>query len=221
MRRHLAAVLVVLICAAAVAVIFKRTPVTYQESGTVVFNDPVSAGFPNKYTSFSGSLVKTAGLMAASAMSPQDGQKIRAAGGTGAYDVALYNGYNLEYPDYSDPYIVVTASATDPAQAQHTFNVVTQQLYSDLASRQVQAGVPTFNRITTNLVGDSGPLPQPGSSKRVDAGLLVLAIIAAFAVAIFLDRRPRRLTRLLRRSGLPGTRTGVGSPVRPRGQPVP
>ena len=221
MRRHLAAVLVVIICAAAVAVIFKRAPVTYQESGTVVFKDPVSAGFPNTYTSFSGSLVKAAALMAASAMSPQDGQQIRAAGGTAAYDVAPYNGYNLEYPDYSDPYVIVTAAATDPAQVQHTFNVVTQQLYTDLVSRQVQAGVSTVNRITASLVGDSGPVPQPGSSKRVDAGLLVLAIIAAFAVAIFLDRHPMRLNRLLRRSGFPGTRTGDGGPARLRGQPAP
>jgi hypothetical protein len=221
MRRHLAAVLVVIICAAAVAVVFKRTPVTYQESVTVVFNDPVSAGFPNPYTSFSGSLVKAAGLMAASVMSPQDGQKIRAAGGTASYDVALYNGYNLEYPDYSDPYVIVTAAATNPAQVQHTFTAVTQQLYSDLVSRQVQAGVSTVDRITADLVGDSGPLPQPGSSKRVDVGLLVLAIIATFAVAIFLDRRPMRLSRLLRRSGFPGTRTGDGGSARLREQPVP
>ncbi len=77
LRRHLAAVLVVVICAATIAVIFKRTPVTYQESGTVVLDDPVSAEFPNTYASSSGSLVKAAGLIAASVMSPQDGQKIR------------------------------------------------------------------------------------------------------------------------------------------------
>jgi hypothetical protein len=221
MRRHLAAVLVVIICAAAIAVIFKRTPVTYQESGTVVLNDPVSAGFPNTYASSSGSLVKAAGLIAASVMSPQDGQKIRAAGGIAAYEVALYNSANLEYPNYSDPYINVTADSADPAQVQHTFTVVTQQLHSDLVSRQVQAGVSTVNRITANLVGDGGPLPQPGSSKRVYAGLLVLTIIAAFAVAIFLDRRAMRLNRLLRRSRLPGTRADDGGSARFREQLAP
>jgi hypothetical protein len=221
LRRHLAAVLVVIICVAAVAVFFKRTPVTYQQSGTVVFDDPVSAGFPNTYTSFSGSLVKAAGLMAGSVMSPQDGSKIRAAGGTSAYGVAPYNDYNLEYPDYSDPYVIVTTYATDPSQVQHTFTVVIQQLYSDLVARQVQAGVAPVNRITAHLVGNSGPLPQPGSSKRVDAGLLALGIIAAFAVAIFLDRHPIRPNRFLRRTGSPENRAGDGGSARLREQPAP
>jgi hypothetical protein len=222
-RRHLAAVLVVIVCTAAVAVMFKRTPVLYQETGTVVFNDPVSKGFPNTYTSFSGSLVEAAGLMATSTMSPQDEQKIRAAGGTAHYDVALYNDYNLEYPDYSDPYIIVTTWSTDPAQVHRTFTAATQQLYSDLVSHQDQAGVATVNRITTNLVGDSGPLPQPGSSKRVDAGLLMLGIIAVFAVLIFLDRRQLRLSRLLRRGDYRRSRSGSGdgSPARLREQPAP
>lgn len=201
LRRHLAAVLVVIVAAAAVAMVIKRTPVLYQESGTVVFNAPGSADFPNPYTSFSGSIVVAAGVTTLFVMSPQEQLRIRSEGATGGYDAELFNSYDLEYPDYSAPYVTVTARSTDPAQAHLTFGLVANELYRELASLQAQTGVTTHNLITAHMVGDTGPLPQTGSSKRVDAGLLVLATVAAFAIAILLDRRQVRLSSLLRRAG--------------------
>lgn len=199
MRRHLAAVLVVVVCAAALAMVFKRTPIPYQESGTVVFSAPGSARYPNPYTSFNGSLVDAAGVIALAAMSPKDQGQVRAAGGTAAYDITLVNSYNLEYPDYSDPYDTVVATGADPAQVNRTFELVVAKMDSDLTAGQAQADVSAVNRITAHVLGDSGPLAQPGSSKRVYAALLALTIIAAFAIAIWLDRHPlwsRRLRAL-------------------------
>lgn len=222
MRRHLAALMVVIIAAAAVAVIFKRTPVTYRESGTVVFSAPGSANFPNPYTSFSGSLVDAAGLIALFVMSPRDQRQIEAEGGAAAYDAALVNVSDLEYPDFSDPYITVTAVATDPMQVHRTFALVTRELYSELSSRQARANVSVPNRITASLIGDSGTLAQPGSSKRVDAGLLALAIIAALSVAIFLDRHSLRPNRIFRGVGSRAARpVGDRQPSRFREQPAP
>jgi hypothetical protein len=193
MRRHLAAVMLVIVATGAVAVVFKRAPVTYQESGTVVFSAPGSANFPNPFTSFNDSIIVAAGVMALSVMSPQEQRQIQAAGGTASYDAELVNTSDLEYPDYSDPYVTVTATGINPGRVHYTFGLVANQLYRDLAVRQAQANVSAVNRITAHMVGDTGLLPQRGSSKRVYAGLLVLAIIAAFAVAILLDRRPLRL----------------------------
>jgi hypothetical protein len=199
MRRHFIAVTIVVIAAVGVAVIFKRAPVSYQETGTVAFTAPPSSAYPNPYTSFSDeSLIETAGLMSRLVMGFREQQEIRAAGGVGTYDIALVNKYNLEYPNFSDPYVTVTATFSDYSQAHLTFETVIHKLYGDLYSLQTLAKVPPENRVEARMIGDSGPLAQPGSWVRVYTGLLVLAIVAAFSVAVFLDRHPLRLSTVFR-----------------------
>src|SRR5580658_5258764 len=101
MRRHIIAIAMVIVVTACVGYGFKRTPPTYVEGGTVVFTAPKSVAFPNVYTSLSGNLTQTAGVMAILVMSPQGQQQVRSAGGTAAFDAELVNLYNLEYPNYS------------------------------------------------------------------------------------------------------------------------
>lgn len=193
LRRHIAAVLVLLAVAASVGYALFRAPVQYQDSATIVLAAPTSTMFPNPLTSLSDTLIDTAGAMAVTAMSPQVQQDVRTAGGTATYDVELVNSYNLEYPDFADPYVTITANGTSPAQARQTFNLVTQFLTRDLLLDQ--AGVPPANRISAHLVGATGPLSQRGSPKRVLGGLLALTMVAVFSAACFLDRHPIRLRR--------------------------
>jgi hypothetical protein len=201
MRRHLGAVMVVIIVATTTVLIFNRTPVTYQESGTVIFKAPGFSFSPNPDTSSSKGVVVTAGIMALLLMSPRDQRQVKAAGGTAAYDVALVNLADLEYPDYGYPDVTVTATATDPAQVDRTFALVIRKLHSNLVSRQAQAGASRETRITASIAGDTGSQAKVGSSARVYAGLLVLAIIAAFAVAVILDRHRVGPNRLFRNAG--------------------
>jgi hypothetical protein len=193
-RRHLLAISMVIVVAAGVAYYFKHTPLTYVESGTVVFAAPKTVAYPNPYTTLSGGLTGTAGIMAIIVMSPQGQQQIRSAGGTASYDAELVNLYNLEYPNYSDPFVTVTATSTNPAEVHQTFDIAAQLLERTLQEKQARAGVPEVDRITTHIVGDTGLVPERGSSKRTLAGLLVLAIVAAFSVASFFDRHPIRLS---------------------------
>lgn len=194
LRRHIVAVLVVLAIAASVGYTLRRAPVQYQDGATMVFTAPPSTLFPNPLTSLSGTLIETAGTMAVAAMSEQAEQDVQLAGGTTSYDVELVNGYNLEYPSFSDPYVMITANAPSAAQAQHTFNLVTQVLMRNLLLDQ--AGVLAVNRISARVIGVTGPLSQQGSVKRVLAGLLMLTLVAVFSVACFLDRHPIRFRRL-------------------------
>lgn len=195
LRRHLGAVLVILLLFGAVGIYLKKSHAPYQDSGVVVFNEPPSSVFPNPYSSPSGTLIEAAGLVAILATSPAGDHQVRAAGGAAQYSVVLANSYNLEYPYYGSPTVRVTAAASDPVEATRTFTIVTRVIASDLTALQGRAGVPQAERITTAIVGVTGPLSQQGSSKRVFAGLLFLAIVAVFTVAGFLDRHSIRLRR--------------------------
>lgn len=193
--RHVVAVLLVLAISAGAAYSIKRTPPTYQESVTAVFIAPPSAQFPNPYASFNSALITTAELMTRYLMGPQGQQQVRAAGGTAEYAVSLVNLYNQQYPNYSQPYAQISALSTDPGTVHKTFLAVTQLLTDRLTETQAQEDVPVRSRVGIHIAADAGPLVQPGSSKRVFAGLLVLTIVAVLFVAAFLDKHPIRLRR--------------------------
>jgi hypothetical protein len=194
-RRHLIAVLVVMLATVAVTYYLKKTEQPYQDTATIVFTSPASKAFPNPYASFGGSLVEAAGLMSVVAMNQSSQRQVRAAGGTADYSVSLVNTYNLEYPDYSLPDLAVWTSSVNPAEASRTFTVVTKMIEKALWDRQQADHVPMQNRIGFRVLGESGPLPTKGSMKRVYAGVLVLAIVAALGIASFLDKHPVRLRR--------------------------
>jgi hypothetical protein len=211
-RRHLVAILVVVLAAGIVGYKLRHAPVQYQDSATMVFTAPPSREYPNPYSDFSGTLVEASGVMALLAMSPQSQQQVRHAGGTAPYQVQLVNSYNLEYPDFSNPEVTITTTGTSPAATATTLSVVTRLLKRDLAVRQRQARVQRVNGIGAHVYGVTGPLSQQGSSKRVLAGLLVLALVAIFAAACFLDRHPVPFSRLWRQRhrnrGVPGSPHG-------------
>jgi hypothetical protein len=214
LRRHLLAVLVVFIVAAGAYYGFKHAPPAYAETGTFTFLPPHSGVHPNPYEAVGGSLTNTAGAIAVESMSPQDEQRVLASGGTASYDVELVNSYNLEYPNYSLPYLTVTTTSTDLPAVHQTFTVLTRLLTQQLQQQQLETfGVTKNNLAEMTLSGDTGPLIQQGSPKRILFGLVILTIIAVFAVASFLDRHPVslrrggrriRLGRAARRPGLSG-----------------
>jgi hypothetical protein len=208
--RHLLAVIVILVGSVGVLYSLKHTPPQYGESATMVLLPPRSGTKPNPYAAVGGALTDTAGVIATHAMSPQGQQQIFAAGGTASYDVELLNGYNMEFPDFSNPYVTISTTAGSPAQAHQTFIIVSRLLAAQMTARQVALGVPPVDRISTQLAGDSGPLIEQGSPKRSLIGLIVLTMTVLFSVVAFLDRHPLRLRQL------PGIRTRVTR--RPRGR---
>jgi hypothetical protein len=198
MRRHLVALMIVVVIAAGVAYKLKHTPIMYQESGTVALTAGRSAANPNPYVSLNQSMIDAAGVMVLLVMSPQGQEQVEAAGGSASFDVALVNSYSMQFPDYSAPYITVSVTSFDPAEVHRTFTVVGGFLDHELAVRQAQFHVSGAALIVPHMIADTGPLAQPGSSKRWLLGIFILTLVAAFSATIFLDRHPVRLRRLAR-----------------------
>lgn len=199
LRRHLLAVVAVLVVVLGVAYSFKHTAPTYVETATITIVPPVSGAHPNAFTAVGGALTTAAGTIATTAMSYQSQQQVLREGGTAQVDVEPVNSYDLEYPDYSSPYVTVTTTSTDFAAVHRTFTLVSNLITSQVMAQQVQDNVTPNNQIQLVVSGDTGPLLEQGSSKRALGALVILALVAVFGVASFLDRHPPRLIRSFRK----------------------
>jgi hypothetical protein len=215
LRRHFVAVLAVLLLAAWIVHDFKATPTVWTDGATAIFNPPASTRYPNPYESGGGSIITASGIIA-TYVNGSEGQKlVTAAGGTMPYDVELINSYNQDYPDYSAPAVNVSVTGTDLGSVMRTYAAVIKVIYAQVNARQAAAKAPKVDRIKVQLVGNPGPLAQPGSSKRTLGGLMLLTLVGIFAVAIFFERHPIRLGELSRsrrgtgRPSFPATRRGT------------
>jgi hypothetical protein len=192
LRRHLAAVVAVLLLAEGALYQVRHTPPLYTAGATVVFGTADSLTSRRAGQQETLSLIATETMMARLMTSQPARAAVRARGGSGQYQVDPVNLSNMQYPDYADPMAALTAAAPGPAAAQRTFAAVYAVLASRLAALQAQANVPARQRIGVHLIGDSRPVAQPGSPARVFGGLLLLTIMAVFLVVNFLDRRSWR-----------------------------
>ena len=215
LRRHFIAVLAVLVLALWLVHDFKAAPMVYNDSATVVFKPPVSQRYPNPYESGGGSIITAAGVIA-TYVNGSEGQKlVSAAGGTLPYTTQLINAYNQDFPNYSAPEVDVEVDGTDLAAVTRTYAAVIQVIKDQTVARQVAVKAPKRDRIHAIVIGDPGPLAQPGSSKRTLGGLMLLTLVGIFAVAVFFDRHPIRLRELGRsrrgagRAAYPGAGRGA------------
>jgi hypothetical protein len=189
-RRHIVALAVLFVIVAGLAYHIQRTKPLYMSTATVSFIAPTTRNM----WGYGESLLAMDEIMAYSMMSPSTQQAIEAAGGTASYDVTLVNLNNEDYPNYSDPYVTVTSTSSDPAATQDTFTIVMRRLVDELDTQQARLGGPPSTWIrTATIAPPQGPVAQTGYPKRTLGGLAVLAIIAAFMVSTFLDQHPFRL----------------------------
>lgn len=181
-RIYRLAVVIVLIFAVGVGYEIKSTAPTYLESALVVFSLPKSQSAPYAYTMFAPSLITSGEAATQILMSPLAQGQIRQAGGTAAVSLTLVNLYNEQYPDYGEPLATLTAVSPNAANVHRSFGIAVRLLGHLLAARQAQASVPLRNRISARIIGDTGPVVQTGSSKRVYAGIALLALVAVSLV---------------------------------------
>jgi hypothetical protein len=186
---HLAAVVAVALLAVGVGYSIAETPPTYLESATVVFKLPKSKTSPNAYYIFAVPLITSGEAVAQTLMSDQAMRQIQGAGGTASVKLALVNLYDEEYPDYGVPLATLTATSPSPENVHRTFMIAERRIGHILAAQQAQLHVAPRNRISDQIIADTGPLPQDGSSKRVFAGLALLTVVAVSTLRGFLNRR--------------------------------
>jgi hypothetical protein len=189
-RRHWIAMIVILLLTMAVGFDFRHASPLYQSTGTILFSASLP-GQSNPDQVSGGDLIVTADVVVRSVMSPAGQLQVGQAGGTSDYQFGLVNFYNQQYPSYQEPAALLQASSRDPAVAARTFAAALAVIQRNLRARQAANRTPAGDRITAALTGgSSGPVPQTGYPKRTYAGLLLLAIIAAYSVATALDRHP-------------------------------
>jgi len=194
-RRHALAIAIVLLIAMGTAYGFKRTPPTYQDGGSLVLTPVQAVPNPNPYTSpFAESMISTGEVMVKWLAGPEGHRALDRSGAGDNFSATLINFSDQEYPFYGQPYLTVTGTGHSLAEAQSVLTEGVQVFDNELADLQGQVDVPRDARITTHMVGDTGPLFQPGSNKRVYAGLGILAIVAVVMLTSFLDRHQFQLS---------------------------
>lgn len=189
LRRQLAAAIVICVIASASCLYLLHKNPGYQDSAEVAFTAPTSWG-PKAAFADNDSLLTVEQVSGWYMMGSAGQQEVRQSGGTGDYDVAFFNAYNEEYPDYSQPYVLVTASSKSPAVAQLTFNAVISVMQANLRNRQLAAGASATDLALARVAsGPTGPVIQSGSHKRTLISFALLTIIALISITAFLDRR--------------------------------
>ena len=178
-RLRLTLAMVALLLAAGAGYGIEIRPPMYLESAAVELSLPNTQNAPNAYYMFAPSLISSCETMVQILMSPSAQHQIGAAGGGADVNLALVNLSNEEYPDYGLPLATLTAASPVAADAHRAFVVAAHVLGLLLAAQQEQAGVPPRERISSQILGDSGPIIQTGSHARAFGGLAILAAIAA------------------------------------------
>jgi hypothetical protein len=176
---RLTLVVATLLLAAGAGYDIKISPPMYLESAIVELNLPKAHNAPNDYYKRAPSLIASGEVMVQILMSPPAQRQIDAAGPGASASLALVNLYNEQYPNYGVPLATLTAASPVAAEAHHSFVVAARVLGLLLAARQKQAGVPPGERISAQILGDSGPILQTGSRPRVFGGLALLAAMGA------------------------------------------
>ncbi len=188
---RLAAALLVWLVAAGVGYDLMKLPPTYLESATVMFSLPKSESAANDYYTYAIPLITSAQAMVQELTGPRARSQIRAAGGSARVDLQLVNLYSEQYPDYGVPLATLTAASPSAENVHSTFAIAARRVVSLLATRQAKAGVARRDRISAEIIADTGPLIQTGSAKRVMAGLAALALMAVAGLWSVIDSKKR------------------------------
>jgi hypothetical protein len=178
-RLRLTLVVATLLLAAGVGYQIKISRPVYRESATVEFFLPNTLNAPKDYYMFAPALITSSEVMVQILNSPSAQRRIGAAGRGASVSLALVNLYNEEYPNYGVPFATLTAASPVAADARRAFVAAAHMLGLVLAARQEQARVPPRERISAEILEDSGPIIQTGSRARVFGGLALLAAMAA------------------------------------------
>jgi hypothetical protein len=195
LRRHIAAVAVVLAIAATAGYWVRTAPPSYVETGSVVFTVTRHlaglARTPRQNGTLSQSLIATEATVA-QALSPGGTPAgLRTADGPAQFTLVPFNSYDLEYPNYSLPSATLTVTSPSAAATRRAFRAVFTLVARGMTARQRQAGVPADGRVRVYVAADTGAQLKPGSHARVLAGMAVLALVALLTVTGWLDRRRR------------------------------
>jgi hypothetical protein len=166
----------------------KHVPVTYEADSTVILLVHQETS-ENPYTYFPKSVIMTAQVVAAQAGQESVRQAVRAAGGLDNYQVTVQNDGNQWVPIYTHPTISFTVQSTDFKAVIATESMVIERMETDLATIQIQAGVPANVRIHMQSLGRGDATPLHGRPSRAIAAIGILSLWSAILSVRFARRR--------------------------------
>lgn len=191
-RRQAVAILIVFLVVLGFAYSVKKTPVPFLDSGTLVLAVPSAVSNPY-YSQYTAALISTGDVVEHWIDGPEGQAALQRAGAGSGFTVSLVNFSDEEYPLFSQPYLTVTASTDGVEADEQLFAAGVGVFNAELAKVQTSASAERSHLIVSKLIGVSGPIIQPGSSKRVYPGILLIGVIAAYMLAAALDKRGRRI----------------------------
>jgi len=121
--------------------------------------------------------------------------RLREAGVTGDYSLAPRNNGTVQTPYYTVPAEQLTVNGGDPDAAVASVAILTRLYSQELSDLQARAGVPTADRITTQVLVPPTATPVRGSKARGLIGVAVIGTIALVLIPVWYDRMARRRAR--------------------------
>ena len=193
LRWYVAAVLVLLTAAAGWKV--DHPPRYYQATAVLLLVPPKEPDAPNALAAATPSIAQTGVLVDTVLNDAAAANRLRKAGVTGEYSLAPRNNGTVQTPYYTVPAEQLTVNGGDPDAAVASVAVLTKLYSQELSDLQARAGVPTADRITTQVLVPPTATPVHGSKKRGLIGVAVIGTIALVLIPVWYDRMARRRAR--------------------------
>ena len=170
-------------------------PRYYQATMVLLLVPPKEPDAPNALAAATPSIAQTGVLVDTVLSDPTSADRLREAGVVGDFSVAPRNNGTVQTPYYTVPAEQLTVNGGDPDAAVSTVTVLSQLYTQELASLQTRAGVPTADRITTQVLVPATATPVKGSKTRGLIGVAVIGAIGLVMIPVWFDRIARRRAR--------------------------
>jgi hypothetical protein len=189
-RRHILAVIAVLLFFLGIAYDFESTQPAFKQTAIIAFEAPnIHKG------TYVISQITTCQILVLELSGAQGQQQLRHVGINGEFTIAVVNSSNADEPILRHPYLTVSAIGQSAAAARSAFTAGMGVLAEDMKSLQARFQLPAAAQISALTLSNGTPVEQVGSKSRAYAALIFLALAATYVIARMIDNRVIRLRR--------------------------
>jgi hypothetical protein len=165
---------------------------TFAGTCVVVLVPPSDPTAPNKLAAVTSSIATAGYLVNLAVMDGSQRNALRQAGVTGVYSIAPNNNGTSETPQYDLPSEVLTVDTGDPATAVEQVTVLETVYAARFDALQAGDGVPSSQRISTQLLVSPVAQQVLGSRTRGVIGVGLIGTGAMVLLPLWSDRWARR-----------------------------
>ena len=167
-------------------------PKYYQATAVLLLVPPKEPDAPNALAAVTPSIAQTGVLVDTILNDATSAARLRKAGVTGDFSLAPRNNGTVQTPHYTVPAEQLSANNSDPNVAVSSVTALSGVYRQELDDLQARFGVPTADRITTQVLVTPTATPVRGSKVRGLIGVAAIGAIALVLVPVWFDRSARR-----------------------------